>query len=156
AAASDGRGSSRLRRRAATARLRRARPLDFFTFLSPQFMSPGPLPASQADSRDADPAGLSPPRRSFRRRPTWTKWLAAGASPADSVVSFPAAPAAEVDSSPPSPTRSATAERLADWERLSTQELYELARRKGIRGRSLMTRDELLSALDGIESLAWG
>ncbi|QDT15121.1 hypothetical protein CA12_12020 [Alienimonas californiensis] len=39
---------------------------------------------------------------------------------------------------------------------LSTRELYDLARRHGIRGRSLMTREELLAALAADEPHGWG
>jgi len=40
--------------------------------------------------------------------------------------------------------------------KLSNRELYDLARRQGVRGRSLMTRDELVAALSGAESPPWG
>ncbi|MFH5806535.1 Rho termination factor N-terminal domain-containing protein [Alienimonas sp. DA493] len=39
---------------------------------------------------------------------------------------------------------------------LSTRELYDLARRHGIRGRSLMTREELIAALAANETDGWG
>ncbi|WP_207622154.1 Rho termination factor N-terminal domain-containing protein [Alienimonas californiensis] len=54
----------------------------------------------------------------------------------------PPAPAPMTD--PPNPTE------------LSTRELYDLARRHGIRGRSLMTREELLAALAADEPHGWG
>lgn len=39
---------------------------------------------------------------------------------------------------------------------LSTRELYDLARRQRIRGRSLMTREELLAALAADAPDGWG
>ena len=39
---------------------------------------------------------------------------------------------------------------------LSTRDLYDLARRRNVRGRSLMSRDELVAALSSAEPAGWG